>query len=175
MKRMMILAALGLAIGMTWAAKASVAQEKPPLRVAIAGLVHGHVDGFFRGALKRQDIQIVGIAEPDRALFATYAKKYGLDEKLYHADLEEMVRTTKPQAVLSYTSTYDHLTVVQTCAKLGVPVMMEKPLAVSTNDAYAIRYRSVDGTIPSLGTLNINDLARSVVISKIAVSALCPR
>src|SRR5260370_6438217 len=128
MKRIMISAALGLAIGMAWAAKARQAQEKPPLRVAIAGLVHGHVDGFFRGALKRQDIQIVGIADPDRALFAMYAKKYGLDEKLYHADLEEMVRTIKPQAVLSYTSTYDHLKVVQTCAKLGRPGRMLKSL-----------------------------------------------
>jgi len=150
MKRMTILAALGMTIGMTWAAKASAAQEKSPLQVAIAGLVHGHVDGFFRGALKRQDIQIVGIAEPDRPLFATYAKKYGLDDKLYHADLEEMVRTTKPQAVLSYTSTYDHLKVVQTCAKLGVPVMMEKPLAVSTNDAYAIAKAAKQGKITVL-------------------------
>jgi len=150
MKQILILAALGLAIGMTCAAKPSEAQEKPPLRVAIAGLVHGHVDGFFRGALKRQDIQIVGIAEPDRALFEMYAKKYGLEERLYHADLEEMLRTTKPQAVLGYTSTYDHLKVVQTCAKLGVPVMMEKPLAVSANDAYAIAKAAKEGKITVL-------------------------
>ena len=110
MKRMMILAALELAIGMTWAAKASEAQQKPPLRVAIAGLVHGHVDGFFRGALKRQDIQIVGIAEPDRALFAMYAKKYGLDEKLYHADLGRDGEGRRSRKRCSgYTSTYDHL------------------------------------------------------------------
>jgi glucose-fructose oxidoreductase len=150
MKRIIILAASWLAIGMTWAAKASEAQEKPPLRVAIAGLVHGHVDGFFRGAVKRQDIQIVGIAEPDRALFEMYTKKYGLDAKLYHADLEEMVKATKPQAVLGYTSTYDHLKVVETCAKLGVPVMMEKPLAVSANDAYAIAKVAKEGKITVL-------------------------
>jgi predicted dehydrogenase len=150
MKRIIILAAAWLAIGMTWAAKASAAQEKPPLRVAIAGLVHGHVDGFFRGALKRQDIQIVGIAEPDRVLFEMYTKKYGLDAKLYHADLEEMVKATKPQAVLGYTSTYDHLKVVETCAKLGVPVMMEKPLAVSSNDAYAIAKAAKEGKITVL-------------------------
>ncbi len=150
MKQILILATLGLAIGMTCAAKPSEAQEKPPLRVAIAGLVHGHVDGFFRGALKRRDIQIVGIAEPDRALFEMYAQKYGLEEMLYHANLEEMLRTMKPQAVLGYTSTYDHLKVVQTCAKLGVPVMMEKPLAVSANDAYAIARAAKEGNITVL-------------------------
>ena len=121
MKQILILAALGLAIGMTCAAKPSEAQEKPPLRVAIAGLVHGHVDGFFRGALKRQDIQMVGIAEPDRALFEMYAKKYGLEERLYHADLEEMLRTTKPQAVLGYTSTYDHLKSGANLREVGCP------------------------------------------------------
>jgi len=150
MKRMVILAAVALTIGMTWGAKGSEAQEKPALRVAIAGLVHGHVDGFFRGALKRQDIQIVGIAEPDRGLFEMYAKKYGLDAKLYHADLEEMVKAAKPQAVLGYSSTYDHRKVVETCAKLGVAVMMEKPLAVSAEDAYAIARAAKAGRITVL-------------------------
>jgi glucose-fructose oxidoreductase len=150
MKGIVIFATLGLAIGMTRAAKGSDAPEKPPLRVAIAGLVHGHVDGFFRGALKRQDIQIVGISDPDRALFDMYAKKYGLDGKLYHADLEEMVKATKAQAVLGYTSTFDHRKLVETCAKLGVPVMMEKPLAVSTSDAYAIAKAAKEGKITVL-------------------------
>ncbi len=126
------------------------AQEKAPLRVGIAGLVHGHVDGFFGSALKREDIQIVGIAEADHGLFAMYATKYGLDEKLYHADLEEMVKETKPQAVLGYTSTYDHLKVVETCAKLGVAVMMEKPLAVSVSDARAMVKAANEGKITVL-------------------------
>jgi glucose-fructose oxidoreductase len=115
------------------------------LRVAIAGMVHGHVDGFLAGATKRKDIEIVGIAEPDRALFDAYAKKYGLDAKLYHPDLEELLRNSHPEAVLIYTSTFDHRKVVEICAKeLGpkleknLVVMMEKPLAVSSEDAHAI-------------------------------------
>jgi predicted dehydrogenase len=134
-----------------------VAQEKPhdvplaanapekvagsgPLRVVIAGMVHGHVDGFLAGAVKRADVQIVGIAEPDRALFDAYAKKYGLDPKLYHADLEDALRAKRSHlhAVLAYTNTFDHRKVVEVCAKYGVTVMMEKPLAVSAEDAHAI-------------------------------------
>jgi glucose-fructose oxidoreductase len=131
------------------------AQEKPPqsaaLRVVIAGMVHGHVDGFLAGAVKRNDIEIIGVAEPDRALFDMYAKKYGLDAKLYHADLEEMLTATHPAAVLVYTNTFDHRRVVESSAKYagGTPlaattkqkplaVMMEKPLAVSAEDAHAI-------------------------------------
>ena len=120
-----------------------------PLRVAIAGMVHGHVDGFLGAALKRRDIEIVGIAEPERTLFDAYAKKYGLDAKLYHADLEEMLTNTQPEAVLVYTNTFDHRKAVEICAKhtggwirpgvrKPLTVMMEKPLAVSAEDAHAI-------------------------------------
>ena len=45
---------------------------------------------------------------------------------------------THPQAVLVYTNTYDHRRVVEICARHGVHVMMEKPLAVSLDDALAI-------------------------------------
>src|SRR5215475_8543733 len=66
------------------------------LRVLIAGMVHGHVDGFLAGAVKRTDVEIVAVAEPDRALFDAYAKKYGLEAKLYYSDLEEAIGATQP-------------------------------------------------------------------------------
>ena len=49
-----------------------------------------------------------------------------------------MIAKTHPQAVLVYTNTFDHRSVVETCARRGVHVMMEKPLAVSLEDAMAI-------------------------------------
>jgi len=109
-----------------------------PLRVALAGLVHGHADGFFSHSLGRKDIQIVAIAEPDRGLFDRYAAKFKLDPSLYHADLDELLRTVHPQAVLGYTSTFDHRRVVEVCARYSVPVMVEKPLATTYEDAQAI-------------------------------------
>lgn len=136
-------------------------EQGRPLRVVVVGLVHGHAEGFFSGAGKRKDIEIVGVQESDRALFDRYAKKYGLDAKLYHADLEEMLKSTKPQAVLIYTSTYDHRKVVEACAKnrmsaggmgaqIPAAVMMEKPLAVSAEDAHAIAKASRDAEMPVL-------------------------
>jgi predicted dehydrogenase len=80
----------------------------------------------------------VGIAEPDRALFDRYANKFKLDPSLYHSDLEELLRTVRPQAVLGYTSTYDHRRVVELCARYAIPVMMEKPLATTYEDAQAM-------------------------------------
>ena len=125
-------------LALTLSSALPAADNKPPLRVAIAGLVHGHAEGFFSRSLNRTDIRIVAIAEPDRALFDQYAAKFHLDPSLYHADLDELLRTAHPQAVLVYTSTYDHRKVVELCARYSVPVMMEKPLAVSYQDALAI-------------------------------------
>ncbi|HEV3207915.1 MAG TPA: Gfo/Idh/MocA family oxidoreductase [Terriglobales bacterium] len=121
-----------------------------PLRVAIAGLVHGHADGFFQRSLHRPEIQIVGIAEPDQQVAARYAAKFGLDQSLIFSDLEDMLQKTHPQAVLAYTNTYDHRRVVEICARHGVHVMMEKPLAVSAEDAHAIADAARKGKIQVL-------------------------
>src|SRR6266699_1440723 len=118
--------------------KPATEKENAPLRVALAGLVHGHAFGFFDQFQKRADLQVVGIAEADRQLVAQFAKTYGLAPGLLYSDLEEMLKATHPQAVLAYTNTYDHRRVVEICARYGVPVMMEKPLAVSLEDARAI-------------------------------------
>jgi predicted dehydrogenase len=141
MKRLYLF--LSILFVVVYSAAAANGQEKSagnagPLRVVIAGMVHGHVDGFLSGAVKRSDIQIVAIAEPDRALFDAYAKKYNLDAKLYHPDLEDALKSGNAQAVLIYTSTYDHRKMVEIAARHGLPVMMEKPLATTAEDAHAI-------------------------------------
>jgi glucose-fructose oxidoreductase len=138
---------------LTWtlfALPALRAAESQPLQVAIAGLVHGHVEGFFSNSLHRPDIRIVGISDPDRSLFDRYAAKFALDSALYHADLEEMLRTAKPQAVLVYSNAFDHRKIVELCAKHHIPVMMEKPLAVSLEDARAIERAAREGNIQVL-------------------------
>ena len=78
------------------------------------------------------------------------AKSYKLEPGLFFSDLEEMLKETHPQAVLAYTNTYDHRRVVEICARYGVPVMMEKPLAVSVEDAHAIEKAAREGKIQVL-------------------------
>ena len=129
-------------------AQASSGSE--PLRVGIAGLVHGHVAGFFQRSLHRPEIQLVGIAEPDQQLSARYATEFSLNRSLLFTDLEDMLQKTHPQAVLAYTNTFDHRRVVEICARHGIPVMMEKPLAVSANDAHAMTDAARKGKIQVL-------------------------
>ena len=117
---------------------AAHAQTRSPLRVGIVGLVHGHVHGFLDQSRHSPEIEIVGIAEPDRQLLSQAASRYGFGQALLFTSLEEMIEKARPQAVLAYTNTYDHRGVVEICARHGVHVMMEKPLAVSLSDALAM-------------------------------------
>ena len=114
-------------------------EASKPLRLAIAGLVHGHVDGFFRALGNRTDVQLIGIADPDTALQQKYAARYKFDQSIFFNDVATMLDRVKPEVVASFTSTYDHPAVVEACAARQVHVMMEKPLAVSMEHARAIQ------------------------------------
>ena len=104
------------------------------LSVGVAGLTHDHVHGVLRRH-QQGDLEIVGIAEPNRALAERLSKRYGYSMDLVHDSLGEMLRTVKPQVVSDYGSTFGHLKTVEEAAPLGVHVMVEKPLAVSLEHA----------------------------------------
>jgi predicted dehydrogenase len=104
--------------------------KKAPLRVGVVGLVHTHVH-WILGREKRGDIEIVGIAEPNRDLAQRFMKQHGLPMDLVYNTLEEMLDKTKPEAVTAFNTIYGHLQVVKVCAPRGIHIMVEKPLAVS--------------------------------------------
>ncbi len=116
------------------------AQPTPtPLRVAIVGLTHGHVEGFLSALPQHKDVELVGIADSDPALFAKYQKKYSLAETLFYRSEANMIEKTHPEAVLVYTSIAQHRPAIEIAAQYGVSVMVEKPLTISLADALAIR------------------------------------
>ena len=105
-----------------------------PLRVAVVGLVHDHV-GWILGYQNKNEIEIIGIAEPNRPLAEKYSKRYGYSMSIVYNSMEEMIEKIKPEAVLAFNNIYDHLKVVEYCAPRGIHVMVEKPLAVSNEHA----------------------------------------
>jgi predicted dehydrogenase len=123
------------------------AQDAPPLRLAIAGLVHGHVSGFLRGALTRSDVQIVGIFDPDAALVRAYAGRLTLADDRTFTDLGALLDRTRPEAVAAFTNTLDHTAVVEAAAARRIHVMMEKPLAVGNEHARRIQRAAARGGI----------------------------
>ena len=127
----------------------AAAQSAAPLRVAIAGLVHGHVAGFLNNAQRRAaDVRIAALYDPDGALGASYAKRYAIPAGAVYTDLAKMLDAVKPEAVATFTSTFDHAAVVEACAARHIPVMMEKPLAVNLEQARAIQRAAERSGIP---------------------------
>jgi len=104
------------------------------LKVGIDGLSHDHI-GQVLNSNKRGDIEIVGIAEPNKTMAYKYLKKYNLPESLWFSSLEEMVNKTKPEAVCAFNSIAEHVNTVEVCAPKGIHVMVEKPLATTLKDA----------------------------------------
>src|SRR3954470_19837852 len=80
---------------------------EPPLRLAIAGLVHGHVSGFLRGAQGRTDVEIVGVYDPDAALLRSYGDQYKIPDNARFTSLTGMIDRAKPEAIASFTNTRD--------------------------------------------------------------------
>jgi predicted dehydrogenase len=132
------------------AAGAAAQNGKDPARIGIVGLVHSHVHGFLPRALSDTNVQIVGIVEPDQELVAKAADRYHLPRQVFFPSLEQLLARTNVQAVATFTSTFDHKRVVETCALRGVQVMMEKPLAVNMRHANAIQAAARKGGIQVL-------------------------
>lgn len=117
----------------------SYAPGTQPLRVAVVGLEHGHIEGFLSALPHHSEVQLVGIADADSNLFAKYQRKYHLDPALLFKSEANMIEVRHPQAVLVYTSIAEHRHAIEIAAQYGVSVMVEKPLTISIEDALAIR------------------------------------
>jgi predicted dehydrogenase len=138
--RRFLFAALAIAV---------LAQAQTPVRLAIAGLTHGHVSGFLGSAARRTgDVQIVGVYDPDAALLAKYGKANQFADSVLFTDLAKMLNAVKPEAVAIFSDTYSHAAIVETVAQRRIPVMMEKPLAVDMKQARAIQAAASRYNIP---------------------------
>lgn len=112
----------------------SVKAQEKPIRIAVAGMTHGHV-GWILKRKNIGDIELVGLAEPNEELAKRLIDQNKLDPDLWFRDLDQMLKEVKPEAVCAFGNIYEHLMVVEKCAPLGIHVMVEKPLAVSMEHA----------------------------------------
>lgn len=120
-----------------------------PVRIAIAGLSHGHVEWVFNRADKK-DILLVGIYETNKELADKYAAKYHLDKSLFFNDLNKMLVQVKPEAVSAFGAISEHISIVRACAPRKIHVMVEKPLATTFADAKEIQSLALKHSIQVL-------------------------
>lgn len=108
------------------------------LRLAVAGMVHGHVHGFLQ-ARPYDGVQVVGFSKADTALASQFAEQYDLSENQLYDDLGTMMEETRPDALIAFTHTFGHRHVVEEAAPRGIDVMVEKPLAVNMEHARSMQ------------------------------------
>jgi predicted dehydrogenase len=117
------------------------------VRIAIVGLSHDHAFGFFPRLRDRPEVELAGVVEANRELVDIYSRRFNLSSNLFYPSLDALFAHTKVHAVAAFTSTFEHRAVVERCAKEGVDVMMEKPLAVNMKHARAIEAAARRGNI----------------------------
>lgn len=108
--------------------------SEEPVRMGVVGLVHTHVH-WLLGREASDELEIVGIVEPNRDLAKRYSEQHGYSMDIVFDTMEEMIAKTQPEAVTAFNTIYDHLEVVKVCAPKGIHIMVEKPLAVSLDHA----------------------------------------
>ena len=101
-----------------------------PLRVLLAGLAHGHAGGFLNQA-KPDTVNLVGVWEADDNIWEKYRKNTRLADVVRYKDLTEALAQSGAEAVWAFSDTRDHLPIVRAAAPRHLPVIVEKPLAVS--------------------------------------------
>jgi predicted dehydrogenase len=116
---------------------ATFANAQTQYRVGIAGLNHDHIYNVLNAYSKGQ-VNIVGIAEPNKLLWKKFGKQFHLPDSVFFEDLKTMVAKRKPAIVLGYNAVGKHVDIVEVCAPLGIPVMVEKPLAATLEQAKRI-------------------------------------
>jgi predicted dehydrogenase len=131
-------------------ASSSSAQAPGHVRVAVVGLVHGHVQGFLQNLPSHPNVELVGISEPDAALRQRYASRFKLSESLFFPTEAAMLAATHPQAILVYTAIAGHRAAIEQAAPLHIAAMVEKPLATTFDDALAIQRLSQQYQVPVL-------------------------
>jgi predicted dehydrogenase len=110
------------------------ADAQKSLRLGVAGLNHDHVYGIL-SRYRDGKADVVGIAEPNKALWVKFGKMFNIPDSLFFTDLKTMVLEKHPDAVLGYNEAAGHMGIVEVCAPLGIPVMVEKPLAATLEQA----------------------------------------
>ena len=108
--------------------------QAQPVRLVVAGISHGH-NAWILGRKNDAAVQLVGIFETNQELIKKMTDKYHLDPSLFFNDLNKMLDAVKPEGVLSFGTTLQHLSVVEAAAPKGIHVMVEKPLATTVADA----------------------------------------
>jgi predicted dehydrogenase len=105
------------------------------LRVAGISFEHMHMGDNLRMAQDHPQCEIVAICDSQLERMHSATLDLGLWSHQVFTDWQRCVAETKPDLIILCPSTGDHALWVERLAPLGIPLLLEKPMAASLEDA----------------------------------------
>ncbi len=106
-----------------------------PLRLVGINFDHMHMGDLLRGAMDHAGVEIVGLWHTDRNQPEEVCETLKLSTDLIFDDLDDCMRTGKPDFAVLCSSTATHADYTEKLADYGVHVLVEKPFATSLQEA----------------------------------------
>jgi predicted dehydrogenase len=101
------------------------------VRMGIVGVQHFHVFSFLETFSGRSHVELVGVVEAEPERYARLRKVCDLPR---FESFAELVDRTRPDAVALYNKPTERAGVISECARLGIHVWADKPVATTAED-----------------------------------------
>jgi len=103
------------------------------LRVGVLGMAHDHLWSNLKDLAGLEDAELVAGADPNPVLRERFVERTGCD-RVYDTD-EALLDEEQPDAIFGFSATALHADLVELSAGCGLPVMVEKPMAATLEQA----------------------------------------
>ncbi len=108
---------------------------QPKFRVAGISFEHMHMGDNLRMVFDHPRCDIVGICDVHSDRMSAAQRNFQLPDSMLYNDWQMCVEQTRPDFILLCPCTADHAIWVERLAPFGLPLLIEKPLAASLEDA----------------------------------------
>lgn len=104
------------------------------LKVGMISFAHGHAFSYLKSLLSIPEVEVIGIADPDRERVEAVTVKHGI---AYYSDYPALLEQ-KPDAVVICSENAHHAEITIAAAGKGAHVLCEKPLGISMEEMTAM-------------------------------------
>ena len=134
-----------------------------PVRMGIVGVQHFHVFSFLETFSKRSDVELVGVVEtePDR-----YSRLRQACELPQFRSFEGLVEEAHPDAVALYNRPADRADLICECARRGIHVWTDKPVATTLEDLERVKQALTESDIGLMVTVAGGYGARAATLKR---------
>lgn len=159
---------------------------KDKYKVVIVGFAHVHINDVAKHFYEHPRIDLCGAADvpphmPEMKPGAIYTREWNIDYccKNYNIpkfdDWKQMLDEVKPDLCVVNSENCYHVQITEECAKRGIGVSIEKPMATTMSDAmkmYRIVKKCIASTSPGFIVLHIPSFA---LLPAIHIHSYCIR